>query len=176
MPRDLYNEFEYDVALSFAKEDRWIAEKFAGILKARNIEVYSDALENAGSTHRDMVLHLAEIIRTKARYCVMFVTQHYPLETWTEAERTYVQEHALRDADEYFLPVRLDDYNVPGIPEPTGYWDLRQQPIENIANALEAKLTQTKGRSGPPAESHDLRSGNVASHQRKPDVGEEHEH
>lgn len=167
MTRDLYNEFEYDVALSFAREDRWIAEKLAGLLTARNIQVYYDELENAQPSHRDMVLHLAEILRTKARYCVMFVTRRYPLETWTEAERTAVQEHALRDAHEYFLPIRLDDHTVPGIPEPTGYWDLRQVPIENLANILEGKLAQTKSRSGPPAQSHDLRSGNVASKDRK---------
>ncbi len=47
-----------------------------------------------------------------------------------------------------------------GITETTGYRDLRQHSMESIANVLEQKLIKTKGRSGPPSQSHDLRSGN----------------
>jgi len=167
MTRDINDPFEYDVALSFAGEDRAIAEKFARLLIANNIIVFYDELESAGSPRKDMVLHLAEIYRTKARYCVLFISKFYPLEKWTEAERTSAQDHALRDANEYFLPVRLDDTEVPGIHATTGYRDLRQDSMESVANLIEQKLAQSKGRAGPPSPSHDLRSGNIPSKERK---------
>jgi hypothetical protein len=78
-----------------------------------------------------------------------------------EAERRRAQELSLRAADEYLLLLRLDDTDVPGITEAAGYRDLRRHSLESIADWLAQKLSQTKGQSGPPPQSHDLRSGNV---------------
>jgi hypothetical protein len=155
--------FEYDVALSFAGEDRDVAEKLAGLLSAKNIKVFHDEIESAKLSGKDLVAHIAEIYRTRARYCVMLVSRHYPLERWTEAERTSAQEHALRDADEYILPIQLDDTEIPGITQTAGYRDLRQYSMESILELLERKLMQVRGSSGLPSKSHDLRSGNIPS-------------
>jgi hypothetical protein len=169
MTRDNYDQFEYDVALSFAGEDRAVAEEFASLLRAKDIRLLFDEYEAAELGGGDFVTHIAEIYRTKARYCVMFISQSYPLKKWTEAERTSAQEHALRDTNEYILPIRLDDTEVPGVRETTGYRDLRQHSMESIVNLLEEKLTETKARSGPPSQSHDLRSGNIPRKRPKSD-------
>ena len=161
MARDLDAPFEYDVAVSFARADRTVAEELAGLLRARSIRVYKDECEATWLGGGDFVTHVAELYRTRARYCVMLLSQHYPLKRWTQAERISAQEHALRDANEYMLPVQLDDTGVPGAAETTGYQDLRQQSMENIADMLYRKLAETRGRSGPPPQSHDLRSGNI---------------
>jgi hypothetical protein len=164
MTRDHSDPFEYDVALSFAGEDRAVAEEFANLLINRNIKVLRDEYRGANAElwGKDLVDHLVNIYARKARYCVLFISQYYPLKKWTEAERMSTQQRALRDADEYILPIRLDDTEVPGINETTGYRDLRQHPVESIVNLLEQKLTETKSRSGPPPQSHDLRSGNIS--------------
>lgn len=153
--------FEYDIALSFAGEDRAVAEEFANLLRAKEIKVLLDEYQSAEQGGNDFDTHLAELYRTKARYCVMLVSQSYPLKKWTEKERASIQQRVLRDADEYIIPVQLDDGEVPGIREAKGYRDLRQYPIESIVNLLAQKLTETKNRSGPPSQSHDLRSGNI---------------
>jgi hypothetical protein len=111
----------------------------------------------------DFVTHIAELYRTKAHYCVMLLSQHYPLKRWTQKERTAVQQHALRDANEYILPVQLDDAVVPGAVETAGYQDLRKSSLESMAGLLAQRLSKTQGQSGPPPQSHDLRSGNVPS-------------
>jgi hypothetical protein len=147
MTNDNNNEFEYDVALSFAGEDRTVVEKFAKLLKAKNIEVFYDEYEAANLWGRDLVAHLADIYGKKARYCVMFISQYYPLKKWTKLERMHAQDRALRDANEYILPIRLDDTEVPGITETTGYRDLRQHPMGSIVNLLEQKLAKAKGRT-----------------------------
>jgi hypothetical protein len=159
--------FEYNVALSFAKEDRKVAEELAGLLHARNIKVLFDEYPSAEVGGSDFVTHLAELYRTKARYCVMLVSQHYPLKKWTESERNSAQQHALRDANEYLIPVQLDQSEVPGIREAASYRDLRQHSPESLVDWLEQKLAATSDRSGPPPRSHDLRSGNVPSSQDK---------
>jgi len=140
------------------------------LLANKNIKVFFDEYEAAKLWGANMIDHLVNIYSRKARYCVMFISQYYPLQNWTEAERMSAQERAYRDANEYILPVQLDDTEVPGITETTGYRDLRQHSMESIVNLLEEKLAETKGRSGPPAQSHDLRSGNVPSTQHESDV------
>ncbi len=143
------DEFEYDVALSFAGEDRMIVEKFAKLLKARDIKVFYDEYEAADLWGKDLVDHLAEIYSKKARYCAMFISHNYPLKKWTKLERKYAQERAFRDANEYILPIRLDDTEVPGITETTGYRDIRQHSMESIVSLLEQKLAKAKGQDHP---------------------------
>ena len=101
------DEFEYDVALSFAGENRPIVEEFADRLKAKNITVFYDEYVAADMWGRDLVDHLVNIYSRKARYCVMFISQYYPLKKWTGVERRAAQERAFRDSNEYILPLRV---------------------------------------------------------------------
>jgi superfamily I DNA/RNA helicase/very-short-patch-repair endonuclease len=165
-----HDEFEYDVALSFAGEDKATADKFADLLKRKDMKVFYDQYEPAAMWGKDLVDHLVNLYARKARYCVLLLSQHYPLKKWTETERMSAQERAFRDANEYILPILLEDVEVPGITETTGYRDLRQHSMESIVNGLEQKLIKTKSRSGPPSPSHDLRSGNIHSTEHKSDV------
>ena len=157
------DEFEYDVALSFAGEDKDIVDKFADLLRSKDIKVFYDKYEAAELWGKDLIDHLVNIYSRKARYCVMFISQYYPLKKWTNVERMAAQERAFRDANEYILPLRLDDTQVPGLAETTGYRDLRQHPMEDIVDLLEQKLIKSKSQSSLPPQSHDLRSGSVSS-------------
>ena len=157
--------FEYDVALSFAVEDRAAAQELAGRLTERKFRVFLDEYKQGDIWGENMVDHLVNLYNRKARYCVLLVSRHYPLQKWTEDERSAATERALRDASEYILPFRLDDSKVPGIPE-----DISQHSMENIAVLLKEKLAKTGGHPGPPSRSHDLRSGNVPSTSDPPDV------
>jgi hypothetical protein len=161
MTRD--DPFEYDIALSFAGEDKEVAEELAALLTKKDIRVFYDEYKAGAPWGRDLVDHLVNIFSRKARYCVMLISGHYPLRRWTDTERKAAQERALRDANEYILPIRLDDTDVPGAAEATGYRDLREHSLESIADLLEQKLAQARGEAGPPSQSHDLRSGNVPS-------------
>jgi len=161
------NQFEYDVALSFAGEDRAIVEQFANLLRANNIKVFYDEQEAADLWGKDLVPHLAEIYGKKARYCVMFISQYYHLKKWTNLERMHAQARAFRDPNEYILPIRLDDTEVPGLAETIGYRDIRQHSLESISNTLKQKLAKAKGQAADNL----LPSQNVQSaHQHQPDA------
>ena len=155
--------FEYDVALSFAREDRPIAEQFIHLLEQKNVKIFPDeyGVADADLWGTDMLDHLVNLYARKARYCVLLVSRHYPLKTWTHADRASARERALRDPNEYILPIQIDDNEVPGMTKAKGYRDLRQHSLENLVTWLDEKLKETEVRSGPPPQSHDLRSGNV---------------
>lgn len=154
--------FEYDVAISFASHDKPVAEEFTGLLNKENLRVFRDEYTAAEPWGKDVVDHLVNIYARKARYCVMLISHYYPLKQWTEKDRRFLQERAFRDANEYILPVRLDDAEVLGLNNAPGYQDLRTGTMEHIINMLEQKIAKARERSGPPSPSHDLRSGNVS--------------
>lgn len=160
--------FEYDVAISFAHADKAFAEEFASQLNEKQIKAYLDEFKSP-EEWGDTIDHLVNLYARKARYCVILISEHYPLRSWSEDERTSARDGALRDAEEYILPLRLDDTDVPGMEEVKGYLDLREHSIEGVVDWLETKLRQTETRSGPPPQSHDLRSGNVPSTEPAPD-------
>jgi hypothetical protein len=156
--------FEYDVAVSFAEADRAAAGDLADRLAGKEISVFLDEYSQ-DPRGKDILDHLVNLYARKARYCVLLISRAYPLKAWTETERTSAWERALRDAEEYILLLRLDDTEVPGIAGAAGYRDLRQHSMESIVELLEQKLGELHRRSGPPPQSHDLRSGNVPSSQ-----------
>lgn len=168
MTRDQADQFEYDVAVSFASEDKAFAEELFNLLRHKNREVFRDEYTPADVWGKDVLDHLVNLYARKARYCVMLISQNYPLRQWTEAERTAVQERSFRDPNEYILPIQLDDTEVPGITETKAYKEFRRHSIEGVVDLLEQKLKELKARSGPPVQSHDLRSGNLPSTQKKP--------
>ena len=50
---------------------------------------------------------------SKARYCVMFFSQHYVAKAWTKHELKAAQARALNENEEYILPIRLDSTEIP---------------------------------------------------------------
>jgi hypothetical protein len=54
-------EYPFDVALSFAGEDRNLAEKLAELLRAHGIQVFYDRYEQATLWGKDLYEHLADV-------------------------------------------------------------------------------------------------------------------
>jgi TIR domain len=139
-------EFEYDVAVSFAGENRPTAEKFAEILKAHGLKVFYDEWEQANLWGRDLYEHLDEVYAKKARYCVMFLSEAYARKAWTNHERKSAQTRAFQENEEYILPLRLDDTAIPGIRATLGYLDLRKIKVEGAAQLAIQKVAAAKSR------------------------------
>jgi hypothetical protein len=131
---------QFDVALSFAGEDRSYVEMVAEQLKARGITVFYDKYETADLWGKDLFVHLTAIYRDKAQFMVMFVSEHYRAKLWTNHERKAAQARAFRDEGDYILPARFDDTEIPGLLETTGFIDLRQYSPAQVAILMAKKL------------------------------------
>ena len=134
---------KYDVALSFAGEDRQHAKALADLLKAGGYCFFYDENELAQLWGKNLYDYLSSVYKDRARYCVMFLSQHYERKLWTNHERQMAQARAFQENREYILPVRLDDTEIPGIPPTVGYLDLRSMTIEEVYEALVMKLSGT---------------------------------
>jgi len=134
------HQYEYDVVLSFAGEDREHAEQLAKLLRKKGVRVFYDKYERANLWGKDLYQHFQSIYRDMARYCVIFLSQAYAQKLWTRHELKLIQARAFREQREYILPVRIDDTEIPGITETVGYIDLRSTTIQEIAELVLKKL------------------------------------
>ena len=134
---------KYDVALSFAGEDRKYAKELADLLKTNSYSCFYDENEFANLWGKNLYDYLSSVYKDQARYCVMFLSKYYEQKLWTTHERQLAQARAFQENREYILPVRLDDTEIPGIPPTVGYLDLRIITIEEVYEALVMKLSGT---------------------------------
>ena len=134
---------KYDVALSFAGEDRKHAKELADLLKSGGFTFFYDKYEQTDLWGKNLYGHLSSIYKDKARYCVVFLSKHYAIKPWPRHELESAQARAINEIREYILPVRLDDTEIEGILPTVGYLDLREVSIEEVYQALAQKLSGT---------------------------------
>lgn len=134
------SSYSYDVAISFAGENRAVAEQIAEQLRQRGFTVFYDMYEQETLWGKDLYVHLDEVYRERARFCVMLLSEHYARKLWTNHERQSAQARAFQQREEYILPVRLDGTEIPGIRSTVGYIDLRHTAVERVVILLEKKL------------------------------------
>ena len=134
-------EKQYDVALSFAGEDRHYAKEFAERLETEGYSVFYDEFERAQLWGKDLYVHFSSVYKDQARYCVMFLSKHYAQKLWANHELQSAQARAFEESQEYILPIRLDDTEIPGILPTVGYLDLDSMTIDEIYQALVKKLS-----------------------------------
>lgn len=130
----------YEIALSFAGENRTLVEEVAGELRSRGVRVFYDRFEQVNLLGKDLAAHFAQIYGKQAKYCAMFISEHYVRKGWPRHERQHAQARALAAKREYILPLRLDDSEVPGLPSTIGYIDIRRMTPGAVADVLFRKI------------------------------------
>lgn len=133
---------EYDLAISFAGEDRQVAEQIADKLKVSGFNVFYDRYEQAILWGKDLYSHLTDVYKKKANYCLMIISKNYANKQWTNHERMVAQARAFSQSKEYILPLKLDDTEIPGLNETIGYVDYRKVELDEIVNMLKFKLKE----------------------------------
>jgi hypothetical protein len=137
-------KYKYEIALSFAGQDREYVSKVAELLKNSGIRVFYDEFEQVDLWGKDLYSHLYDVYQNQAQYTVMFVSKHYAANLWTNHERKSAQARAFEDSKEYILPARFDETDIPGIFPTVGYIDLKKLLPEQFFNLIVEKLNLKK--------------------------------
>lgn len=149
----------YEVALSFAGEDRAYVAMVADELKHRGISVFYDDYEKSELWGKNLYEHLIEVYQKTAQFVVIFISKHYREKVWANHERRAAQARALNESREYVLPARFDDTEIEGILPTIGYIDLRRlSPIE-----VTLLLCEKLGRPATLSKAHAVPSPRVPS-------------
>lgn len=133
---------DYDVALSFAGENRVYVGKVAEYLKNNDIKVFYDEFEQIDLWGKDLGQHLHTIYSRDSKYCIPFISKEYKEKIWTRHEFKSALERALQEKKEYILPARFDNTEIEGLMSTIGYMDLTQYSPEDFGQMIIKKIKQ----------------------------------
>lgn len=133
--------YEYDVALSFAGENREYVEEVAIFLKNFGVKVFYDDFKQDEIWGKNLFEYLQDIYQNKAKYTIVFISEHYKNKKWTRHEYRSAQVRALNEIEqEYILPVKFDDTELPGLNENLAYISAKNKTPKEIADFFINKI------------------------------------
>ncbi len=136
-------EFEYEVCLSYAGEQRSYVEMVARGLEAASVRCFYDEDEKVKLWGKDLVEEFDRIYRRASRYCVMFISADYARKEWTRHERRSALARALTEQGVYVLPARFDDTELPGLPPTTAYLNLSEIAPDTLVKFIVETITDS---------------------------------
>jgi hypothetical protein len=134
---------EFQIALSFAGEDRKYVDDVANILKSKGVSVFYDLFEEANLWGKNLYDYLTDVYQNKALYTIIFISKHYSEKLWTNHERQSILSKAFQENKEYMLPARFDDTIIKGILPTISYIDLRNTTAEDFSETIIEKLIRS---------------------------------
>jgi hypothetical protein len=138
----------YDFALSFAGEDRDIADALFRRLQDSELEVFYDRHEQHRILAADVEEYLRPIYQSEARFVIVLLGQTYPNKLWTKFESDQFRERFGTDA---VIPVWFA--NVPqgvfDMSRKYGGWTLDRdkdidQQVSELSESLLKKLADSR--------------------------------
>jgi hypothetical protein len=142
-------EPEYDVALSFAGEQRGYVKAVASELNKHGVRVFYDEDNEIALWGKNLAEELQRIYMAASNVVVMFVSADYARKSWPIHERQSAIGRAINERREYILPVRFDNTALPGLDPSLSYLSLAARPPAKLAENIMAKLVQLGGRIEP---------------------------
>lgn len=147
--------YRYEVALSFAGENRLFADAVAKGLRKAGVNVFYDDFYAEELWGEDLAVKLREVYHSSSQFCIMIISKHYVDKMWPSHERQQAIERMIRERGKaYVLPVRLDGFDgeVPGLSGTISYLAVRSSDHQKIVDAFLRKIGR-KGTSKPRPES-----------------------
>lgn len=133
---------QFSVALSFAGEDRVVAEELAVTLRNYGVRVFYDLFEKSKLWGKDLYEYLTDIYRDQSDFCIVLLSKNYR-NSWTKVELRAALARAFDSDIDYLLPVILDDIDirsVPGLNPTQGYLSTDINSVQDIALSIIDKL------------------------------------
>jgi hypothetical protein len=132
----------YDVALSFAGEQRWYVSQVAEILAHSGIKVFYDEFYESQLWGRNLTEFLHAVYFSESKWCIMFISEEYVTKAWPSHERKSALAKEVKLMGGYLLPVRFDDTEVPGLDSAISYQDATKKTPDDIAKLFMKKFAE----------------------------------
>ena len=142
-------DYSYDVAISFAGEDRKFVEAVATGLREAGVNVFYDNFYASDLWGEDLSVSLRKVYHEASRFCIMVISAPYVEKMWTNFERQQAIERLIKQKGQsYILPVRLDGYKneVPGLSGMIGFLSVDSNKPGRVVDAFLKKI----GKDVPP--------------------------
>lgn len=153
--RKKLSEGKYDVAFSFAGEQRDFVSSVATYIENRSrLKVFYDENEKIEIWGKNLVDYLKEVYEKRASYCVMLISKEYAEKAWPNFERQIIQAKSLYN-DGYLLPARFDDTQLKGEVPTIAYINVGSMKPEEFGEIVISKVMGS-GRYATREEKHEI--------------------
>jgi hypothetical protein len=112
--REGEKSYPYEIALSFAGENRDLARFIAESLEALDVPVFYDEMFETNFLGKTWAKQFKDVFSEQSRFVVCLLDKHHLDKIWPTFEREHFTP---RVADESVIPVFLDDTRFVGIPQ-----------------------------------------------------------
>ncbi|MGW6376141.1 TIR domain-containing protein [Rhodococcus sp. NPDC055112] len=137
------SDYKYDLAVSFAGEQRTFVEAVVRGVNVPEGRVFYDADFQAELWGEELTEVFTDIYSKSTRYVVMFISKEYADKEWTRLERRAALAKRLSTQGAYILPVLLDTTQldeVAGLLKSIGYLDGLMLGAPGVIDCLNKKL------------------------------------
>ena len=103
-------KFRFQVALSYASEQREYVETVRTVLLREGIKVFYDQDHKVEIWGAWLIEYFEDIYSKEAEYCMVFVSKHYAEKNWPKHELRSALARQIETKGKYILPVKLPKY------------------------------------------------------------------
>lgn len=130
------NNYKYDIAISFAEQDKVVAQKLSEALQSYtvNLKVYNYLEKRAQQFGVELMDNSEEVYQGQARHIIILVSKHYDTQGWASIEWKLIKAEARRRPYRYLLIVRIDETTINGLDDDIVYevWNNNAMDLANI--------------------------------------------
>ena len=131
----------HDVAISYARKQRDYAKRVADILKAKGVRVFFDLFFETKMWGKELPEYLMNVYYKESRFCMIFISEDYVSKAWPTFELKCAIARSVENMNEdYILPIRFDNSEVPGLNPTITYISAKEKTPEDIARMFTEKL------------------------------------
>jgi hypothetical protein len=135
--------FRFDFGISFAGPERSLARQLRDGLKSAGFTVFFDEDYEHEMIGHDGSVYLRNVYSKECRICIVLISQDYDRRDWTNLEREAVQSRELRGERGILIPVPIEDYQPPWLPETRIRFDLWKRSIPELVTLLTKRCRPT---------------------------------
>lgn len=139
--------FEYDVAFSYASEQRKYVKEIVEFLKDKNVHCFYDEDSTVQLWGHHLISSFNSIFFKKSRYCVVFLSKEYKDKMWCNHElRAALNRDLSENAQNqvYILPILCDDTTFDDILPDVAYVKINDYSSMQLADMIYSKITSNK--------------------------------
>lgn len=128
--------YKYDFAISFAGEQRKVAESIALRLMDHGIRVFYDKFELHELWGEDLAEKLHKVYSEDSQYCIILISKNYVDKMWTIHERKSALQKQIEQKGGYILPIKIENVSLPGLSDNIGYINFSDLSLDEIVDLV----------------------------------------
>lgn len=132
--------YKYDIALSFAGEDRRYVSKIAEVLSLYGVRIFYDEYETVNLFGEELHQYLEKVYAEESRYVAIFSSKAYLKSEWALVELKAILHAINVRNDDLILRIKLDETPIEGISDSIGYLVGKEHEINQLCEIIINKL------------------------------------